>query len=330
MPLRLKCKHCARELLLDEAFAGAGCRCQHCRHFMRVPNDSSVVRTRSASRPAHPPLAAARPSRAAISTGSSVAPASAARPASRWRVLRSPAALASIAVSLVAFSSLGVWSLSKPPRDRIVDRARVSEVSMGVSQFAASHNDAADSATTSAGLRYFGLPLSGSTIAYVVDTDPAITPYFSNVSSITNAVNNRLLQGGPQRFAVFYPGMARKSSLLEMAENKNVLEDGEAVLASRLPPPGGSLSESLARVGGSFADEVFLVLGHALTPAEIDVLTQSAEQTGAVTHVIAVGPAARQDLSPIARATGGTFVSVDDATMAAQLAQAGVPARPAP
>lgn len=51
MEIRLRCGDCDREVLVDEAFAGAVCRCPHCRATLAVPDRPAG---RSGERPAQP------------------------------------------------------------------------------------------------------------------------------------------------------------------------------------------------------------------------------------------------------------------------------------
>ena len=59
MPLRVKCKGCRRRLLLDDAFAGAYCRCRACRTFQSVPTIQTEELQLSFERASAPRMASA-------------------------------------------------------------------------------------------------------------------------------------------------------------------------------------------------------------------------------------------------------------------------------
>jgi hypothetical protein len=158
---------------------------------------------------------------------------------------------------------------------------------------------------------YFGIPLVGKTIGYVIDADATMAPYIEEVAYVTNWVNETALMGS-RRFGIVMGVSLDGARIVEVAEPSADLEGARAVLLGRIPGGKTDLNRALAVTGNWYADQLFLVLSKPLDEGERDLLAQSVAQTGAVTHVIALGDAARQDLSPIARASGGTFMSVTD------------------
>jgi hypothetical protein len=312
MPLRLKCKHCAKELVLDDAFRGAACRCQHCRGFFRVPAQPAAAR--ASARPDRPPLERERQAtRAAVPPGGRKS--AAVLSGGRRRLLRSPVALASLGVTASALASLALWSFSGTPRDHVADlvpgAGAVALTGGNPAGTSASQDEPFTLPADDPRTAYFGVPLEGGAIAYVVDNDKAMAPYVDGLSRVTSLVT-QAISPGRRRYGIVPPSPVRRKALFEAAERTAVLEGADAVLSTRLSPERIDLPRALARATDWVPDQVFLVVGRKLDAEDIDVLTQAAEQTGAVTNLIAVGPAAAQDLSPIASATGGQFIPLAD------------------
>ncbi|HKQ50648.1 MAG TPA: hypothetical protein VJZ71_21435 [Phycisphaerae bacterium] len=159
---------------------------------------------------------------------------------------------------------------------------------------------------------YFGIPHSGKTIGYIVDGDATMAAYIDNVATLTNSVNEAI-EKGTKRFGVMLAVERDGKTVVESAEPSTDLEGARAILTGQLASGRTDLSKALSVASNWYADEIFLVLSKPVSADQMEVLTQGAEQTSAVVHVIALGPAAQQDLSPIAKATGGTFVPVADA-----------------
>jgi hypothetical protein len=158
---------------------------------------------------------------------------------------------------------------------------------------------------------YFGIPLSGKTIGYVVDGDATMAPYIDNVAALTNSVNEAI-EKGTRRFGVMLAIERDGKTVVEAAEPSTDLEGARAVLTGQLASGRTDLGKALSVASNWYADEIFLVLSKPVDQDQMAVLTQRAEQTSAVVHVIALGPAAKQDLSQMAKATGGMYVSVSD------------------
>lgn len=161
---------------------------------------------------------------------------------------------------------------------------------------------------------YFGIPLSGRTIGYIVDGDATMAPYIDDVAVLTNSVNESI-EKGTRRFGVILAVARDGVTFVEAAEPTTELEGARSILTGRLASGRTDLTKALSVASNWYADEVFLVLSKPVDSRQMEVLKQGAEQTGAVVHVIGLGGAAEQDLSPIAKATGGTYVSVPDETL---------------
>jgi hypothetical protein len=166
------------------------------------------------------------------------------------------------------------------------------------------------------GLAYFGVPLEGRTIGYVVDGDETMAPYIDRLAFITNTVITSM-EPGEYRFGVVQAVGRDGRTFIEVYEPSSDLAGASAVLRSRLPGGKTDLSRALSAATNWYADQVFLVLSKPVEPQQLTALRQDALQTGAVTHVIALGEAAKVDLSPISASTGGRFIRVSDTSMQA-------------
>jgi hypothetical protein len=103
-----------------------------------------------------------------------------------------------------------------------------------------------------------------------------------------------------------------RGTLLEIHAPSTDLIGARTVLTSRLPAGRTDLSGALSKTANWFADTIFLGLAKHVDEHELELLVENAEQTGAITHVIAFGEAAKQDLSAISAATDGEFLQVTD------------------
>ena len=317
MPLRFKCRSCRRQLLLDEVFQGTHCRCQFCRSLLEVPRLSQYAAKRPAVRPDAPPLAASR----ATQVRRSVDGASQAVPGSRLLPSASRFGFRSLAASsvfgVVLLGAL-VWSLAAP--DRGVSNGFATSISLGMPNFDSESTrpsnappDAVRLAllTANPSNTFFSIPVEGETIGYVVDSDESMRPYIQNLAYLSSTVNGALAPG--RRYGIVQA--VNKSLWRGFHETLQPFTDlvgASAVLERQLVGGKTDLSRAVALAEGWYADQLFLVLSKHIDDAEIERLTQHAEQTGAMTHVIALGEAAKQDLSAIANATGGRFIPVGD------------------
>lgn len=162
---------------------------------------------------------------------------------------------------------------------------------------------------------YFGVPLAGQTIGYVVDCDATMVDYIDQVAYLTGHVN-RSIEGDHRRFgivqAISDPDGRR---LIEVASPTTDLTDATTILRAHLAGGTTDLPRALAVTESWYADQLFLVLSKRVDASELSLLVQGAQQSGAATHVVALGEAATQtdELSRISDATGGTFIPITDA-----------------
>ena len=164
---------------------------------------------------------------------------------------------------------------------------------------------------------FFGIPAQGQTIGYVVDCDTTMLPYYRRLASLTRVLNDALGDSSRRFGIVEALAKDRGRSVEKVYEPSSDLEGARTVLDSM--PTGGEtdLPEALSLAESWYADEIFLVLSKKIDADEISLLAQHAQQSGAVTHVIAFGEAAKLDLSSISGPTGGRFVPVNDQMLSA-------------
>jgi hypothetical protein len=164
---------------------------------------------------------------------------------------------------------------------------------------------------------FFGIPVQGDTVGYVVDSDTTMLPHYRQLASITGVINEAL-GASSRRFGIVEAlAKNRARGVEKVSEPTSDLKGARSALSST--PTGGEtdLPEAFATAEAWYADEIFLVLSKKVDSDEVSLLTQYAQQSGAVTHVIAFGEAARQDLSQISNATGGRFVPVSNQILSA-------------
>lgn len=319
MPLLEKCRQCGRELLLEEVFQGAHCRCKHCRALFQVPRHPQYAAKRLEVRPAHPPIAQARA--AAVHRRAHSAPSSSffvRHP--RLASIASFRAVASFVVLGATLLGVTAWTWSGPSGLRRTNPLAVlnrTAVATGQSSGLVEDDRYTALLNSDPTKTFFGVPIRGNTIGYVVDCDTTMMPYYRELASITGVLNEALGQSSRRFGIVEALAKDRGRSVEKVSEPSSDLKGARSVLDST--PTGGEtdLPEALAMTEAWYADEIFLVLSKKIDADEISLLTQHAEQSGAVTHVIAFGEAARQDLSQISDATGGRFVSVNSQILSA-------------
>lgn len=316
MPLRIICKGCGRALLLDDAFQGAHCRCRHCRRLLAVPRLPNTASTRSAARPRFPSSIVARktvaPRRA--KPGPARPPARPKHPVlARITTFR---AVAAACFAGVATLGVAVWIASGTPAGPGEFAPLAWLQPSGPDGAAQPAQDvrsvvlAADPKTA-----YFGIPLAGGTIAYVVDCDATMVDYIDQVAYLTGHVN-RSLEPGSRRFGIVQATSDPDGRRLMRVYNPTTdLVDATTVLQSELAGGTTDLPKALAVTEPWYADQIFLVLSKRVEASDLELLIQNAQQSGAATNVIALGEAAAQvdELSKISDATGGRFMPISDA-----------------
>jgi hypothetical protein len=161
---------------------------------------------------------------------------------------------------------------------------------------------------------FFGVPVKGEVVAYVVDGDAAMAPYMDQVAFAANFVNQSVQ--GSRRFGIVKPDQPKRPSLMGVTQTEGSLANSEAILSPRLPEQPVDLAKNVALAAAWPADQILMVVAKPLSDEEIDALADAAEKSGAKTSVIAVGAAAKLDLSKISDATEGRFVALTDAKLA--------------
>lgn len=319
-------------LVLEEAFQGARCRCKYCRQIVDVPRIAAGSSARSGARPESPAslsetLTAIESLSAhhyveSLPTRRSIAATQPTRSkqqpllGGRITAYRIVASFSLVAAALLGFV---VWTVSsdgngRPPRATLLtydssvndyDSDRPAPRAADNPRLAIQKSDPLHS--------YFGIPVEGGTVGYVVDWDATMSPYADRLALVTNGVNQSLGSENT-RFgivqAIENPDGLR---LYEVFEPSTDLAGASAILHGRIPSGITDLPRAFSVTESWYANEIFLVLSKQLPTQEIEYLTQLAEQSGAVTHVIALGDAADdRELAGISDATGGQFVPVAD------------------
>lgn len=316
MPLHVKCGKCGRGLILDEVFNGAYCRCRHCRSLIQVPRFPQYAAKRPVVRIERPALASERrrTASAAQAIPAAVKPASPAEIVlSRLRTSPAITLGSSFGAILIVVAAWGFsGSPQAAPKEVVVADQYVSDLIVADEQTSVSDDPLLALKTAPPLETYFGLSLTGTTIGYVVDGDSSMAPYIDDVAFVTNIVNETL-DSGQHRLGIVMATGEQGRTILEVHEPSSDMIGARSVLTARLPSGKTNLAKALSTTGGWFADTVFLVFAKPIGPEELDLLTENAEQTGAVTHVIALGEASRQPgLAAISSATGGKFLPVAD------------------
>ncbi|HWL92310.1 MAG TPA: hypothetical protein VNT79_02145 [Phycisphaerae bacterium] len=322
MPLQQKCNSCGRTLILEEVFRGAFCRCKHCRRLLRVP--AAQPRTRTAPRPEHPEyqlydLADAPPAAVQAVTSPAVVPVIVKVPKAVTGKLTRLRLVASFV--LTASSSLGVavWALTGPPAphqgvvvplaaslDKLDDGGEIPE------NFAA-ENPRLAIARMDPLRSYFGIPLRGKKIGYVMDGDATMSPYGEKLAFVTNSVNGAMSKDVRGFGVVRAEGNRRAVRVIEDVQPARQGAAGGMMLSGRLAADETNLTRAYAVTREWHADELFIVLSKWLPAVEVSALEQLAAQGEAVTHVIALGHAAENvNLRRVAEAGGGQFVAISD------------------
>jgi len=162
---------------------------------------------------------------------------------------------------------------------------------------------------------YFGIPLAGETIGYVVDCDATMVDYIDQVAYLTGRVN-RSIDTPARRFGIVQAiSDPDGNRLIEVLSPTTDLVDATTILHGNLAGGTTDLPRALAVTESWYADQIFLVLSKRIDAPDLDLLIQNAQQSGAATHVIALGEAVAQsdELSQISNATGGLFMPISDA-----------------
>lgn len=319
MPLQVKCPTCGRTLVLEHVFQGARCLCKHCRSLVEVERRPSVT-DRAAIRPERPPLESARvaASKAGVTAGSSRFASTRNWIAARVSVYR---VAATTSILLAVMLGVVMWTSSGSRRDDLESTspqrfAALDSESEGVAStlpILASNNPRRAIQENDPFRSYFGIPLNGETVGYIVDSDATMAPYIDRVAMVTNSIISRFPMESI-RFGVVQPSDESSEVRLQEVYQAAVLQlEGRTPLRARTASGTTSLAKAFAVTEAWYPEELFLVLSKPVSSQEVDALAQLAKQSGAVTHVIALGAAADEPgLSRIAEATAGQYVRISD------------------
>ena len=320
MPLRVKCGGCGRDLVLDDVFGGTYCRCRYCRHGIRLPLPPAPATSRPAVRPDRPPPAVAKLRLANPPASSPLTRpgAPAGRPA--LSLAHSPALAVMLVCVIATALSVSAWQLSSSTSRPTHERSRYPTLVKGETSSAdvdapPLRQDSVTAFRTGDPLKTFaGVPLvEGDVIGYAADGDAAMAPFIESVAYVVNAVN-AAIQPGTMRFGVVMATGGDGHTILEVAEPSCDLAGARSVLTARLPGGQTDLSKALSQMRDWDASRIFLLVAKQVDGDQLAILTETAEQTGAQVSVIAMGDAARQkELSHIATATGGSYLSLTPA-----------------
>jgi hypothetical protein len=180
-----------------------------------------------------------------------------------------------------------------------------------VSEIAESPDAATEARPVDDGPDYFQLALSGRNIAFVIDSDQSMAPYLDDVALVTHGVAESL---DPEAcsFGISIATPQRPDVVDPAVSTDTGLSAAKSVLFGRFAHRQTDLAQAFSAVVNWHPDQVFLVLARKVDPRLREVIAQRAEQSGAVTHVIALGAARQQDLSGMVAMTQGRVHAVSD------------------
>ncbi len=316
MSLRVKCRGCRRVLSLDDSFAGAVCRCRHCRALTDVPRSPSRIEA-ARNRPEQPPLAA--------STGR-VAGQHASLPTSSWTRHRRFIAIASL-FSSAAVIAVIVWMATGDDASgsRFDDLASAGAAVVSAEDGLPGGEtllgqDEGPMATRDASINTFcDIPAIGRTIAFVFDRHESMTPYMDKLAFMTRSTAAKMVTHGQARFGVVASSADWPLLSAPRAVTKANVIAATSILYGGFSRQPTDLVKAVRPVADWRADQLFLVLARPVRPDRFEALLQRLQETGARTDIVALGPAARNsgDLARLARATGGVLMALGDDRFAA-------------
>jgi len=300
MVIRIKCTRCAKTLDLDPAFSGMRCRCRHCRALLDVPSTNVVKQPVSGVRPLHPPMAeAGRRSRMPSPVVLDVRPHG--KPQRRRTAVGIVAGLA-ICASII-FGIHRTRTTLPDPVMQVADAQAAAEVSKRQEEIASA---IAVAPKSDSGLKFADIPVEGRSVAMVIDSDDAMADgRLDEVSLIAfNFVADVTESGGRM-----WLGLANDSgpTVVDARDASAATINGvRAVMFGRFARGNTNLVAAVQSAAAQRTDELFLVFAHRLQPRTIEMLAQAIQQSGATTHVVAMGEAASQDLSALVAGTHGS------------------------
>jgi len=159
--------------------------------------------------------------------------------------------------------------------------------------------------------KFLTVPVAGQSVAVVIDADSAMWERLDGVAILTEAFAIQMQARG-RNVGV---ALATESNPA-FVETMQTIELTTASLRSTIYgrfARGQTDLVAAASAGSSWRpDELFLVFGRRLDPALIEALSQKIQQSGALTHIIALGAARDQDLSGLLAGTQGEIHKLSD------------------
>jgi hypothetical protein len=320
MPLRVDCASCGRQLLVDEGFHGAYCRCRYCRRLLPVPSLPASSLNRPIVRPERPPLADTGSERVRTTLPTRSPPSKTAphQPGTLLARLRSPASLVVLAATVTTCLAVISWQAAMPtgparhrmPIGSVTGGSAAADEEQAVSQAALLAS--ADPLRT-----YFARPLIGETVLFVVDGDNSMMDYFDPVKEATNAVI-RHRTPGERRIGVIAASGAEGPQVVWAESGDSDLAGASSVLAVGLSSERSDLATAVGRTVNLQASHIFVVLAKRLDAGELASLAENAQQTGAVVDFVALGEARAQEaeLQSISEPTHGQVLSMTSSDLA--------------
>lgn len=263
---------------------------------MFVPDSGEPLRRSSASRPAQPPFGG-HPNAATSSTQSLMIPSSEAPCKQTWLARnqrRVGLVLGATALILIGWSWVGLG-----PRADVADPGVASKDSLALGPL------------DQTALTYFGIPLRGQDICYVVDGDESMGEFIDKIM-LHAIATNASIKPGVCRMGVIQAIGIDDQTQLEITPLSSNLRLAAAKIKTKRPQGETDLALAMRAAAGWNVDQIVLVLAKGATPSEIEALRQEAIRTGAVVDVIAFGEASNLDLSALTEASGGRVARISN------------------
>ena len=299
MLVRIKCIRCAKMLELDPAFAGMRCRCRHCRALQDVPNTLVINPSVPAVRPLHPP---------STEPGRRRAPAAAKVVRPSGRISHRRRLYAGIGAALAACLAIAIGiersrSTRPDPIMEVADAEAAAEITKRQGEIAAA---IAEVPKSESGLAFVEIPAEGRSVALVIDGDDAMADgRLDEVSLIAfNFASDVMESGGTMWLGL--PGESEPTVVEARDASAASVNSVRAVMFGRFARGHTNLVSSVQAAAAQRTDEFFLVFARRLHPRMIEMIAQAIQQSGATTHVVAMGEAAQQDLSALVAGTRGS------------------------
>lgn len=300
MPIRIKCIKCHKALELDDAFAGARCRCRFCRTLQDVRATLPAQTTVAGHRPIHPPLAsksAPRPTPQKLERSRRAGLAG-----RRTLILGGSALAAALAIGIV------IWRQSPPASPGVQLAQDDGSAKVDAGEVTTTPKNAPRKGIVS---KFLNVPVAGQFVAVVVDADSDMRERIDGVAILTEAFAIQMQAKG-RNIGV---ALATESAPV-VVETMPTIELTTAHLRSTIYgrfARGQTDLVAAASAGASWRpDELFLVFGRRLDPTVLEAIAQKIQLSGAHTHIVALGEARNQDLSALLRDARGEIHHLTD------------------